>query len=283
MTVASKSACAYCGTAMAAGDEICPSCGAPNPGYRSGGEPGTRRPRTIEELQAFCASKGMPLEKMRFFIGVNEPSPRAFGIYREGDRFIVYKNKADGSRAVRYDGPDEAYAVKELYLKLAEEHRLRSGISAGERSRAPSGASRSARPQKRSGWISIVIGAVIVLVLLLWLKSGRAGHGKDGYYRVGERLFYRYGSSWFVDSDFSDWRSVDSFPVEDYGDYFVGAGYNEDWGGSDFAGSEAWETLQDSEDDGWDWDNDDWDDDDWDWDDDYDDWDSGDTDWDSDW
>ena len=35
--------------------------------------------------------------------------------------FIVYKNKADGTRAVRYKGTDEAYAVNELYLKLKDE------------------------------------------------------------------------------------------------------------------------------------------------------------------
>jgi hypothetical protein len=125
MDLANNKLCAYCGTALASGDEVCPSCGASNPFHIPGGEAGTRKPRTIEELQAFCEDKGMPLEKMRFFIGINEPSARAFGIYRDGDRFIVYKNKSDGSRAVRYDGPDEAYAVNELYLKLLEEHRLR--------------------------------------------------------------------------------------------------------------------------------------------------------------
>ena len=87
--MANEKNCAYCGTALGPGDEICPSCGAPNPHHVPGGEAGTRKPRTIEELRAFCESKGMPLEKMRFFIGINEPSPRAFGIYREGDRFIV--------------------------------------------------------------------------------------------------------------------------------------------------------------------------------------------------
>ena len=34
---------------------------------------------------------------------------------------IVYKNKSDGSRAIRYQGLDEAYAVNEIYLKLQVE------------------------------------------------------------------------------------------------------------------------------------------------------------------
>ena len=93
---------------------------------------GTRIPQTIEELKAFCAEKGMPLEKMRFFIGENIQEPKAFGIYRdENDRFVVYKNKADGSRAVRYSGPDEAYAVRELYLKLKSEVDLRRSPGGG--------------------------------------------------------------------------------------------------------------------------------------------------------
>ena len=78
-------------------------------------------PRTIEELKRYCAEKHMPLERMRFFLDQDYREPRAFGIYRDGDEFVVYKNKADGSRAVRYRGRDEAYAVRELYDKLLEE------------------------------------------------------------------------------------------------------------------------------------------------------------------
>ena len=256
--------CAYCGTALGPGDEICPSCGAPNPHHVPGGEAGTRKPRTIEELRAFCESKGMPLEKMRFFIGINELSPRAFGIYREGDRFIVYKNKSDGSRAVRYDGPDEAYAVNELYLKLLEEHRLRQngGGSGGTRS---SGARR--RPSRNS---TVIIIAVIVLYFLVQLVVGKLSHRKDGYYRTGDDLYYRYGSSWYMDSGYDDWVETDSFPMDDYGSYYAGDDYDDSWGGSDFTESSTWESLKDSDSDP-------------DWNADYDSWDSGDTNWDSDW
>ena len=83
------------------------------------------RPQTIEALKAYCAANGMPLERMRFFIGQDYRQPRAFGIYRDGDQFVVYKNKGDGSRAVRYHGPDEAYAVNELFQKLLDECHLR--------------------------------------------------------------------------------------------------------------------------------------------------------------
>lgn len=57
----------------------------------------------------------------KIFIGINYKKPKAFGIYQDGDQFIVYKNKANGERAIRYQGTDEAYAVNELYLKLKSE------------------------------------------------------------------------------------------------------------------------------------------------------------------
>ena len=50
-----------------------------------------------------------------FFLGQDIREPRAFGIYQDADGlFVVYKNKANGERAVRYRGRDEAYAVNEL-------------------------------------------------------------------------------------------------------------------------------------------------------------------------
>ena len=79
-------------------------------------------PRTIEEFQAFCAERNMPLEKMRFFIGVDYKQPRAFGIYACGDgTFVVYKNKDDGSRSIRYNGTDEAEACAILFDKMVSE------------------------------------------------------------------------------------------------------------------------------------------------------------------
>ncbi len=129
---------------------------------------GTRIPQTIEELKAFCAEKGMPLEKMRFFIGENIQEPKAFGIYRdENDRFVVYKNKADGSRAVRYSGPDEAYAVRELYLKL----KSRGGPAQEPRRRK---CSPKAGNQHRHHFADRISGAA---VSLLQAAQGRPAPG----------------------------------------------------------------------------------------------------------
>ena len=81
------------------------------------------KPKTIEELREYCESNGFTSEKTRFFVGENYKEPRAFGIYKDeaSGEFIVYKNKDDGNRAIRYRGADEAYAVGELYDRLQKE------------------------------------------------------------------------------------------------------------------------------------------------------------------
>ena len=265
--------CEYCGSSMSADVQTCPQCGAPNPYYLPGASAapaGTGRPRTIAELQNYCASKGMPLEKMRFFIGEDYREPRAFGIYREGSDFVVYKNKADGSRAIRYRGPDEAHAVGELYDKLMAEHELRSNL---RQPSASSGTTRSGGRRRGSFLRNIVLPLVILFALssIFSAVSNRIHHRNDGYYRVGEDLFYRYGAAWFMDSYGDDWYEVDSFPYEDYREYYQGNQYDDSWGGSSFTDSHIWEEIQSSDSDSG---GDSFD---------YDGWDSGDTDWDSDW
>ena len=119
--MASTSQCRYCGSTVSSSDQRCPNCGAPNEGYVADTKRQIFLPKTIEELKEYCAERGMPLLRMRFFIGEDYRKPKAFGIYRDGEKFIVYKNKANGQRAIRYQGPDEAFAVNELVLKLLEE------------------------------------------------------------------------------------------------------------------------------------------------------------------
>ena len=167
--------------------------------------------------------------------------------------------------------------MNEIYQKLLEEHRKRAGGN-------PSGASNRApvRSSPASGGKRGLIRFLpVILVLLGYLifsvLPGRLTHRNDGYYRVGQDLFYHYGTSWFLDSGaYGDdgWTEIDDFPYDDYGTYYQGSSYDSDWGGSDFTDSWVWDELNDSSDSDWDSDWDDYD---------YDDWDSGDTDWDSDW
>ena len=138
-----KKNCPACGAPVSPGEDFCSFCGALIPRNKAVGQTeqasaaavqaapaaeGVREkrrvqtPQTVEELLAFCERHELPLSKMRFFIGLDYPGAKAYGIFKDknGD-FVVYKNKADGSRAVRYRGPDEAYAVKELFEKLKTE------------------------------------------------------------------------------------------------------------------------------------------------------------------
>ena len=119
--LASTGTCPYCGGTLRSDHKFCPSCGAENPHFVEDTPRRIVHPRTIAELKEYCAERGMPLLRMRFFIGEDYQQPRAFGIYQTGDRFVVYKNKDNGNRAVRYDGPDEAYAVNEIFQKLLVE------------------------------------------------------------------------------------------------------------------------------------------------------------------
>lgn len=111
--------CEYCGSMIDDKASFCPNCGAPNPNMKRTAD---KTPKTIEELKAWYEARHLPPpEVTRFFIGVDYKEPRAFGIYKEGNKCIVYKNKDDGTRAIRYQGEDEAYAVNEIFLKLKSE------------------------------------------------------------------------------------------------------------------------------------------------------------------
>ena len=119
--MASTSRCPFCGESVPSDARTCPHCGGTNHQYVPGASRNSLLPETIPELKEYCAGKEIPLERLRFFIGEDYREPKAYGIYQAAPtRFIAYKNKADGTRSVRYDGPDEKYAVSELFAKLLE-------------------------------------------------------------------------------------------------------------------------------------------------------------------
>lgn len=310
--MASTGKCPYCGSTVRSDQVACPNCGAANEQYVVDTPRTIYQPKTIEELREYCAERGMPLLRMRFFIGENYKSPRAFGIYRDGKDVIVYKNKADGNRSVRYRGTDEARGVRELYQKLLEECHNRGiypdGKPMAEKKKSTAEKKAAKEPASpRNPLVSFCEDAVYTILLLvgyglrkllipaavflLIVAATQCAHISDGYYQVegDDRVYYNYGTDWYYSYEDDDggnyWYEADSPPAGNYSEYSLGEDWNSDWGVGDFKESSVWQLIQsdssysDDSDDGSDygWD----DDDDWDWD--WDSWDSDDTDWDSDW
>jgi hypothetical protein len=282
-----------------------------------------KKPKTIDELRWFCDDHNIPAREMRFFIGEDFKEPKAFGIYRDDDGdFVVYKNKADGSRAVRYKGPDEAFAVNEIYEKMKSEVEQRKQA---KRSADPGSRSSGLRyngirdidpPRSYSGGSSFRFSKSEKTVLAVILALVIAGCGyigykaykfidlyrhtpNSGYYAFHGTKYYDDAGTWYYyDDSYDDWYPadyVDPLLIDDYGDYYISGDYSEDYfdeyGITDFRDSEYYYSgsYYDSDDDYYyDDDDDDWSWDDYDWDDDDDwdwdyDYDYDDSDWDSDW
>ena len=274
-----KIKCDYCGQMIDEGLDRCPNCGASISGVNrmASGEP-----KTIEELkQWYVAHKLPPEETTRFFIGKDIKEPKAFGIYKnsKGD-FVVYKNKASGERAVRYEGSDEGYAVNELYQRLRAEIADQKEHSRG-RSRSSSGYSRNLnRSSRTSSDVSIFL-VIFTVVLIIIISSAVAIFDKspnEGYYRYKGNDYYYQDNDWYIyDLATDSWDSVwdeselnSTINSDTYRDYRI---YDHD--GSQFEDSSWYDSGSDDDDSDWDSDSS--------WDSDWDDWDSGGTDWDSDW
>ncbi len=261
-----KITCPYCGNLFNDTLEKCPSCGAPNAGVvrRSGDQP-----LTIEQLQKWYAERGLPpYETTRFFIGIDYKKPRAFGIYKDkkSGNYVVYKNKDNGSRAVRYEGTDEAYAVNELYQRLKEEIiqqkkvQGRGGTSGSSGSGSGTGGQRSSGKRRRRSLLSWM-GHHPVLTVLLLILLGFAGliaglmvadPPRTGYYSYEDTLYYAEDSTgsggesintmyWYAyDEDTGEWS--DSLSASDLPDilekdetaipWFISEDWSEDMGGS---------------------------------------------------
>lgn len=269
----SSDRCPRCGALVLPQEKFCAQCGASlqeatsasgTPAEPRTAPPIMDKPDSIEALKAYCDAKGMPLEKMRFFIGQDYRQPRAFGIYFDGDSFVVYKNKADGSRTVRYQGPDEAYAVNELFQKLLDECHARGIYPDGK----PRMTEAQRKAQRRAKRIAVCVVAATLAIIAAVSFFMIRHHRADGYYRYSDdAYYYRYGGDWYYDYGDNYWVEVDDFPYDDYGDYYLGDDYDDSWSAGDFRDSSAWESIHESSSTSSD----------------YDSWDSGSTDWSSDW
>ncbi|MBR6381037.1 MAG: zinc ribbon domain-containing protein [Lachnospiraceae bacterium] len=295
-----KIICDYCGSSVEDDQEKCPNCGGTlNVKPRVNG-----KPKTLEELKRYCQENGLTAERTRFFIGEDYRGAKAFGIFQNGSgEFVVYKNKADGSRAVRYQGHDEEYAVNEIYTRLQDEivnqknayvnkkaAQVRSGAGGSGGSGGRGGHGGRGGRRGRGPEPTTIIGILIFsIVFIAYIVASLAAGSERGYYRYNGDTYYRLGpSSWYYYDDTCDnWTPTYDLPSElsgNYSDYKES--YDDSWGASDFTDTDYYSDWEDSQrsssyDDDYDDDDDDYDS----WDSDWDssDWDSGSTDWDSDW
>ena len=228
-----KVVCDYCDCYIEATDEKCPNCGAPNTHFvRTASD----TPKTIEQLKDFCIRKNLPLEKMHVHIGENYNQPKAFGIYKDPatGHFIVYKNKGDGTRSIRYEGTDEAYAVNEIYMKIKD-------LILDARNNSTPKTETKFFPEQHVGKKGKLITRIITIVLILaalWFVGTKfigKGFNLGGNYGVGSvvesisNIFGGWDSDDYSDSGNSvtndwdtndDWDSDTDFDVGDLFDSF---------------------------------------------------------------
>lgn len=235
-----KITCPYCESLFDDALTKCPSCGAPNAGVlrRSGDQP-----VTIDELKQWYQSKGLPpYETTRFFIGVDYRSPRAFGIYKEQDspNFVVYKNKDNGERAIRYRGTDEAYAVNELFQRLKQEIIQQKAAAAKRAGSAPQGNRQVTNVKKNNPKLTLIF--IIAFVILSMLFAGRnsifnclGDNPKEGYYRYNNQTYY-----FIAGAAYSDWFLYDNGTWQELGTSEVPSSFSTGTEAQDFYYTPDW-------------------------------------------
>lgn len=292
-TISMKIKCDYCNSMIDETEESCPNCGAVLSGvnrFASG------QPQTIEQLEQWYQDHHLPPEEVtRFFIGKDIKEPRAFGIFKAGSGdFIVYKNKSNGERVLRYCGSDEAYAVNELYQRLKaeiaeqKENQKKRAIETEKRRKKEKWQNRNAGClfgclAIGGGIFAITFAVCIIFAVIAYINDDSPA---EGYYTYNGSNYYYQDSSWYAyDAEEDNWdemedsSSLSEITKDNQENYSMNRESHE---GELFEDSEwykSYSSSSDSSDD--DYDSDDWDNDsDWDS---NDSWDSGSTDWDSDW
>ena len=263
-----KITCDYCGNIFDDTNAQCPNCSAPNPGVvRTAKE----QPITIEQLKQWYIARGLPPYSVtRFFIGTDCKEPKAFGIYKneKTGKFVVYKNKADGTRAVRYEGTDEAYAVNEIYMRLKQEILQQKQHANSPRSNSTSKSSSSYPFSRNRKYTFSRLYVIIIAIIVIFNVVPVMGFGitacalhnisnndvKQGYYQKDGQDYYHlsYDDDWYwYDSAINDWSILDddSVPVEfndksTASDFYYTPTWNSDTQFTDFETTDFYEAAE---------------------------------------
>jgi len=206
--------CSFCDNLMSETDLNCPFCGTPHDPVRQASPGG---PRTIYELKRLANKTGISLSRLHFHIGEDYKGRCAFGIYKDErtGNYVVYKNKDNGQRAIRYEGPDEAYAVNEIYQKLKERialYRNNPNHDPVDLYREPDENELRSGMPNRSNTLTMVflILLCIFAILMLFFTPPTGSSGSSGSSRYESSYDndsdYSY-SDWGSDSDYDDWSS----------------------------------------------------------------------------
>lgn len=241
--------CRYCGNYISDTESKCPFCGATNEDLN---RTTYDTPRTIEELKAwYVARKLPPYEITRFFIGENRSESRCFGIYLDskGD-YVVYKNKADGTRAVRYAGKDEAYAVNEIYTKLKDEILNQKAYNVNHPKSTNSYTSngyanyggRGASPERQRSivgkfvliWLFAQIVLPIIVTILGVIFVLFTPTNDNGYFYKNNNLYYNDTNLWYkYDKTTGAWEETKKPKISMYessfGDTCLGSTWKDSW------------------------------------------------------
>ncbi|MBQ1371968.1 MAG: hypothetical protein IIY70_03460 [Oscillospiraceae bacterium] len=248
----SKCVCGSCKVKYSNKLDNCPNCGALNPAHipvEAATEYNFRMPKTLRELEQLLEDNRLSPSNIRLHLREDYPGPLCCGIFQDGEgNFVVYKNRIDGSRLVRYRGPDESYAVGELVDKMLEQVEVRRALHVvlpheqGSMTVQKDSAPKGKKPGRSSGkrrskikWNYLGLFSPLLIVLLLWVVMNW-NSTKPGYYLYQNSYYYYQDSDWFVYQGDTWFPTVPVFAT-DSSRYFRSERFSTSFGIADFASS----------------------------------------------
>lgn len=231
----------------------CPNCGARNPSripVEAPSEHSFQMPKTLRELELLLEENRLSPNDIRLHIREDYPGPLCCGIFQDAEgNFVVYKNRIDGSRVVRYQGPDEAYAVSELLQKALDRVEVRRALhvplpheqdSLSVQKDTPFKKSlkkrRSSQPKRTTiKWNYLGLLSPLLVILVVWVFM-HWDSTKSGYYCYQSSYYYYQDSDWFVYQG-DAWYPVVPVFASDCSQYFRSETFSDSYGVSDFATS----------------------------------------------